>query len=100
MRDYKVTGVQTCALPIWAAMPTFVVRAIDDEGAADPTPARQAFLFRNDPPTIELVGIPVLPATRSEERRVGTEGRAGWSPAQGDTARSRPRGWQGGSAVR
>jgi hypothetical protein len=49
--------------PSGAAMPTFVVRAIDDEGAADPTPARQAFRFRNDPPTIDLVGIPVLPAT-------------------------------------
>jgi hypothetical protein len=49
--------------PSGAAMPTFVVRAIDDEQAPDPTPARQDFLFRNLPPTIVLTGGPVLPAT-------------------------------------
>jgi len=32
------------------SMPTFVIRSIDDEGIADPTPARQTFQFKNDPP--------------------------------------------------
>ncbi len=49
--------------PSGAAMPTFVVRAIDDENAADPTPARQAFRFRNFPPQVSFTGTPVLPAT-------------------------------------
>ena len=49
--------------PSGASMPTFVVRAIDDEGTADPTPARQSFRFRNAAPTLTLVGTPVLPAT-------------------------------------
>jgi hypothetical protein len=49
--------------PNGTSMPTFVVRAIDDEGVADPTPARQTFRFRNLPPQVELTGTPVLPAT-------------------------------------
>jgi len=49
--------------PDGTSMPTFVVRAIDNEGTADPTPAQQVFNFRNDPPNVHLVGSPVLPAT-------------------------------------
>jgi hypothetical protein len=49
--------------PDGAAMPTFVIRAVDDEGAPDPSPARQAFRFRNEAPRVDLVGSPVLPAT-------------------------------------
>jgi hypothetical protein len=45
------------------SMPTFVIRAIDDAGLADATPARQTFQFKNDPPTVTLVGNPILPAT-------------------------------------
>src|SRR5438309_9602015 len=60
IRDGTVTGVQTCALPIWSS--------IAHEGArgsscgALPTANRQAN------------------ATRSEERRVGKECRSRWSP--------------------
>jgi hypothetical protein len=49
--------------PSGYSMPTFVIRAIDDDGLADPTPARQVFQFKNDAPTITLVGNPVLPNT-------------------------------------
>jgi hypothetical protein len=49
--------------PSGYSMPTFVVRSIDDEGVADPTPARQTFQFKNDPPSVTLVGNPVLPST-------------------------------------
>jgi hypothetical protein len=45
------------------SMPTFVIRAIDNEGEPDPTPARQTFQFKNDPPTVQLIGAPVLPGT-------------------------------------
>lgn len=47
--------------PSGSSMPTFVVRAVDDEGEPDPTPARQSFRFRNDPPTVRLSGPAVLP---------------------------------------
>jgi hypothetical protein len=44
-------------------MPTFVIRAIDNEGEPDPTPARQEFQFSNLAPTVHLVGTPALPGT-------------------------------------
>src|ERR1022692_2335742 len=60
IRDYKVTGVQTCALPIYYH---FDARArSDNRSSARPDPAR-----RSSP-------------ARSEERRVGKECRSRWSP--------------------
>src|SRR6266446_1251840 len=60
IRDYKVTGVQTCALPIYRGRPARARRDPDlpaglarDAGAGD---------------------------DRSEERRVGKECRSRWSP--------------------
>lgn len=38
--------------------PTFVVRAIDDHGQRDPTPARQRFAFSNAPPTVDFQSVP------------------------------------------
>jgi len=57
--------------PSGTAMPTFVIRSIDDEGAADETPARQAFRFRNEPPLVELAGAPVLPDTTYPVATIG-----------------------------
>src|ERR1022692_5071030 len=58
IRDYKVTGVQTCALPIWEVVSSGTLTAghLTDRG---------------DVWTVEI---------RSEERRVGKEGRSRWSP--------------------
>src|SRR6266446_997540 len=61
MRDYKVTGVQTCALPIWQAL---------DEAAVEP--ASGLYTMRG----LERRAREV----RSEERRVGKECRSRWSP--------------------
>src|SRR4030066_559274 len=60
IRDSSVTGVQTCALPIWS-------------GTSSPRPA----------PGTEPPGRPSgsrTPPPRSEERRVGEEGRSRWAP--------------------
>src|ERR1039457_178349 len=65
IRDYKVTGVQTCALPIYEDHQVGVVSQqlrIDQDQVL-----MQA----------ELVGGGV---DRSEERRVGKECRSRWSP--------------------
>src|SRR3546814_6905768 len=67
-----VTGVQTCALPIWANFPTVPVRFAG--GWAEQEQAcRSSRDFSNSPPR-----------TRSEERRVGKECvstcRSRWSP--------------------
>jgi hypothetical protein len=41
--------------PLGTASPTLEVRAVDDDGAIDPTPARQGFTFSNEPPSVDLV---------------------------------------------
>src|SRR5205807_6581193 len=61
IRDYKVTGVQTCALPILHG----------DGGLDGLVPARRR-------PQREALGA--APRARSEERRVGKECRSRWSP--------------------
>src|SRR4051794_41973115 len=85
IRDGRVTGVQTCALPIWPRVPA------DPEGGALPLPARLAREAERRPtgtPRVEEVmaalgrgGLPVervQQVLRSEERRVGKGGRARW----------------------
>src|SRR3712207_7630271 len=84
IRDIGVTGVQTCALPIWPCAP-------------DPTPqptsptGRGGFSSRAAKPPLlagegvgrwgrGLVRRRPLRDTRSEERRVGKECRSRWSP--------------------
>src|SRR2546425_8727733 len=66
IRDKLVTGVQTCALPIWAEQNRLVspafIRAIRDR------PIAQLFAPRKSS------------VKRSEERRVGKECRSRWSP--------------------
>src|SRR4029077_3905202 len=60
IRDSSVTGVQTCALPIWSHVRTPRTRLSGGVHVA---------LRRSD-----------LQAWRSEERRVGKECRSRWSP--------------------
>src|SRR2546422_7837140 len=76
IRDVAVTGVQTCALPIWG-----------ERGAGDTAPAFGAAEF--SPGSWAASGgcgiASCLAATgaspsRSEERRVGKECRSRWSP--------------------
>src|SRR5437879_10005612 len=62
IRDTSVTGVQTCALPIWMAL---TVQFLDQ---ADRLAAREAAVTH------------VIAGERSEERRVGKECRSRWSP--------------------
>src|SRR5207249_9682679 len=64
IRDRNVTGVQTCALPIFA---------ISSRLASICPPARNRSVF----PTTSASSF--LPP-RSEERRVGKECRSRWSP--------------------
>ena len=46
--------------PNGVSMPTFVIRAIDDDNVPDPTPARQVFSFSNLPPTVHFGAVPQL----------------------------------------
>src|SRR5205807_6563127 len=90
IRDYKVTGVQTCALPISAlrvaAQQANSVKAVVSRGGR-PDLATE-FLGKVKAPTLLIVGghdRQVLKLNemalkrRSEERRVGKECRSGWA---------------------
>src|SRR5207253_7753584 len=89
IRDGHVTGVQTCALPISSRIPS---RALRSAGVCDSKSNRDNAL-RNDSEALSKYGVPgpilgrvwqMAPAgmkdswpfsLRSEERRVGKEGR-------------------------
>src|SRR3712207_7629758 len=90
IRDIGVTGVQTCALPIWAAVRTWPVdvRAVDVLDGEAARAARQRLGRAEEQPAVAGHPLPQrrerlvrrLRVERSEERRVGKECRSRWSP--------------------
>jgi predicted small lipoprotein YifL len=80
----------TLYAPTGYTMPTFVVRAVDNQGLPDPTPARETFQFKNQPPVVHLTNLP-LPRTFPGRRatRTGTSRRRRTS--SGSTAMRRAR---------
>src|SRR5206468_10061971 len=75
IRDLIVTGVQTCALPIWPRAPR-LRRARD----AIPPSSRGRTSRRLRSPRARSEPRGRRPRARSEERRVGKEGRSRWAP--------------------
>src|SRR5258708_31603051 len=75
IRDDLVTGVQTCALPIWTAAEGALARGIVVEAyvLANLAEVKLGKLF-------VLLGKTHEAGGRSEERRVGKECRSRWSP--------------------
>src|SRR5256885_10362616 len=86
IRDYKVTGVQTCALPISASgrrtWPPTGLRAAPVRAAdADHVRLEKGRIQVREPIGISpSVRVDVGDDLRSEERRVGKECRSRWSP--------------------
>src|SRR5205085_8714574 len=86
IRDLTVTGVQTCALPIFRQLPRHAHRPPELGTGLRLVPRlfpHRVLLFRPDTPHLErpLRRVPrnsIQP--RSEERRVGKECRCGWAP--------------------
>src|SRR5205807_6081961 len=77
IRDYKVTGVQTCALPISGGVTDQPLRPRAAVMPDLPAAARiegERFIHRRD------VHHAVGDEGRSEERRVGKECRSRWAP--------------------
>src|SRR5256885_2964741 len=85
IRDYKVTGVQTCALPIldrqaesgrhyWGRVEQSAVRL------GPPLRGRPVALAHSLETPEQLPSPPDRGGQRSEERRVGKECRSRWSP--------------------
>src|SRR2546426_7964054 len=76
IRDYKVTGVQTCALPISPAL-LVVLDPPDDLTAAE---LEQVVRYVRSGGEVFAAGDGGGITHRSEERRVGKECRSRWSP--------------------
>src|SRR5256885_3477440 len=87
IRDYKVTGVQTCALPIYL----FFYEGSTGYGETYATDGSGGIIMLNRqfgfPPATDVLGgsFGCMGAgqewtNRSEERRVGKECRSRWSP--------------------
>src|SRR5205807_7273883 len=92
IRDYKVTGVQTCALPIYFREVDLPVRGDSDRVGSDPgTCGSQRVAGRvlchdgtdlddgNASRAAQERQRVAHRTRRSEERRVGKEGRSGWA---------------------
>src|SRR2546426_8029956 len=84
IRDYKVTGVQTCALPISIAVVSmdFARGAAEAHplGVRSNSPASYNKLYRNNGDGTFTDVSREAGILRSEERRVGKECRSRWSP--------------------
>src|SRR2546426_3720917 len=86
IRDYKVTGVQTCALPICKGrtVKTATRLHVTDRAKSKPKlkmPAWRATIRLPKPAiVVKVARTTALPVLRSEERRVGKECRSRWSP--------------------
>src|SRR5258708_11041538 len=85
IRDDLVTGVQTCALPIWEGTVRERIQTLRSRvpllAAADEGQLRETFLAARvrEYKDGEII-IRQNDYTRSEERRVGKECRSRWSP--------------------
>src|SRR5688500_19951067 len=85
IRDYKVTGVQTCALPIWSRI---TCHLSDTDGAQTEAygpganryggAVRLRFEKSNTSARLFAVASRSANGSRSEERRVGKEWRGRW----------------------
>src|SRR2546427_2830941 len=79
IRDLTVTGVQTCALPILLGQCSG--RIINIASVALPSlPATDAMLMILPLPCPSMTLTAARETRRSEERRVGKEGRSRWAP--------------------
>src|SRR2546430_11439443 len=82
IRDLTVTGVQTCALPIWSRRAS-TERERRVFGSIHCRGGRFAFasrVSRNIVASLRPTASTGRLSARSEERRVGKEGRSRWSP--------------------
>src|SRR5256885_9759995 len=82
IRDYKVTGVQTCALPIYKFQPAIHDREYSFASTALLVTVWSGcsfLMYMGYLTPIESLVAPLF-VSRSEERRVGKECRSRWSP--------------------
>src|SRR5947208_10490993 len=100
IRDDLVTGVQTCALPISPVneiRPTHTgdVPISIRRKARNGKPAAETSAAASLPSSSREAGPAIANPSRSEERRVGKECRAGWGgdPQKNEVGKDREAGW-------
>src|SRR2546430_6901397 len=83
IRDLTVTGVQTCALPIWARETRSPSNMMQELAGRFRENGLQVFRHRRGMLFVSPIRVRAFvheQAGRSEERRVGKECRSRWSP--------------------
>src|SRR5258708_36484210 len=83
MRNDLVTGVQTCALPIYPRPPPLVAAVLVLSARRTAAAVEDATLLRvflSDGTSLVSFGEPARVGDRSEERRGGKECRSRWAP--------------------
>src|SRR5687767_15686440 len=82
IRDKLVTGVQTCALPIWGKPGRDIGAQLPGGGESGSVPELGCIGSQHDadPGVVQPLQNPAPERDRSEERRVGKECRSRWSP--------------------
>lgn len=89
----RTDSLFTVFTPAGLTSPMFEVRAIDDQGERDPSPARQDFTFRNAPPAVTIVNDPAPNDTTFASLTLS------WQPVDpdGDVALMQYRVWLDGN---
>src|SRR5947207_15507241 len=82
IRDHCVTGVQTCALPIFDVAAKTAVTNLGGSGISREREERDKACDKNTRHRILPERGSLGTVNRSEERRVGKECRSRWSPHQ------------------
>src|SRR5258706_9441888 len=78
IRDWSVTGVQTCALPILSCETDWLAMLEMVGGSLTGLMVKRNVLVAVSEPSLTISVMVAVP--RSEERRVGKECRSRWSP--------------------
>src|SRR3712207_8870011 len=80
IRDIGVTGVQTCALPIYTAAASTCPKRLSIQPQNTPNASPLANVMRKEGTGATSACNTIRKHERSEERRVGKECRSRWSP--------------------
>ncbi len=91
----RTDSLVTVFTPAGYTNPVFEVRAVDDQGVLDPTPARQLFQFSNQAPVVALVDPPAANDSTFASVTLSWSG----SDPDGDPSALRFRVWLNGNAA-
>jgi len=100
VRTTKTDSLFSVFTPTGVSKPVFEVRAIDDGGLTDPTPAEQSFTFSNQPPVLTSISGPGSTIATTDDTTYASA-TISWTAADpdGDIAKASYRVWLDGNAA-